>query len=160
MTRLHKLSIMASIAAAMLFTACGAWVSSSDSDNSGYYAVSSGYNWAPGLPGAPYYYNPYWNSDIYPGAYLPGRPLPAPAYRPTYRPSISVNAPSGNVRPGFNSNSGISVLPDKIPVNDSPSSSTSSIVPPNRIPTHQITGGMPGIATLPAGSGLSTAGRH
>ncbi|MDE7411348.1 MAG: hypothetical protein K2M94_04840 [Paramuribaculum sp.] len=149
--------IIASIlgATSLLFNSCGALISSSDDGTMSYYAGST---WAPYPPGAPNIYpSYYWNSDLYPGAYLPGTTIYPPAYRPAYRPSISVNRPSGNVRPGYNQNAGISTLPDKIPVNERPSQ---SITPSSPIPSQQITGGMPGIAMPSGNSELRPTGRH
>lgn len=121
------------------------WGIDTDPDYPGYYTSGIYNDWTTPLPGiqvSPY----YWGGQLYPGAPLPYPPLIGGG--PT-RPGtvLPPNRPIGNQRPA--NNAGIPVtLPDNKPV---PTETQPGL--PN------ITGGEPGIAMPPAGTGYRT-GRH
>lgn len=146
--------IVHSLAAASLLSGCDAIWGTSVDFAPGYYGVGINNDWDPAMPGAPLLSPVYWGGQLYPGGTLsPGGIFPsqAPPTRPGWnRPAGG----SGNVRPG---NSG------SIPVQPSNPGGSGNVRPGTVVPPQEsfkpssVTGGQPGIAASPEGTGH---GRH
>lgn len=161
MKALKHIALLTVGVAAMSLASCDAvWTDSADGYVPGYYGVGISSDWYPSLPGAPLISPVYWGNQLYPGSILP--PPVRPPYRPV-GPIIGGNAPTrpgGNVRPGVTPPANPAPTPS---VPATPLKPAQPIVPPSgSIPPSQVTGGQPGVAMPPAGSGMrpTTSGRH
>lgn len=144
-THTIAISFFTAMAATLLNSCDALWGVDIDSDYTPVYTYGVGSEWAPSLPGAPLISPVYWGNAVYPGPPMP----PLTHIRP-----VAPNRPSGNIRPGQTTPASPSgtIRPGTSASGEHP------IVPSRPI---NITGGQPGIALPPAGTGFTpTQGRH
>lgn len=145
-THSFAISLILGVATAMLSSCDAMWGVDLDSEYPvSSYSYSLGGEWRPSLPAAPLISPVYWGNSIYPGPAIP----PAAHWQ-----QVRPNSPSGNVRPP-------QATPTLPSGNVRPGSTTSGET--IALPSHPInaTGGQPGIALPPAGTGYTpTQGRH
>lgn len=147
---LHTALAATSLLALAAASCTGLWDADVSADSGAYYYDDSPFYNAPYYSGTlyPYYWGYDYTTPVWPVNRVP-RPGGPAWSTPAPLPGGGANRPGGNIRPG----NGTVNRPVTLPENNGR--------PVESIPPHRVTGGEPGIAMPPAGTGYRPSqGRH